>query len=120
VKHRVCPTKIFFTTGPVDGHLSLADQTSYESSERWVYIRNHVAADETRILFDYADILSHNAAGQEQTQTWDGHTYGVIHPENMEGGSGGWATGHIGGNGDLRIGKALWWMLARIAGWDGN
>jgi uncharacterized protein YjdB len=114
------PTKIFFTTGPVDGHLSEATDVAYESSQRWVYIRNHVAADETRILFDYADILSYNDAGELQTQTWNGHIFPVIHPDNMLGGSGGWATGHIGGNGDLRIGKALWWMLARMAGWDGG
>ncbi len=27
---------------------------------------------------------------------------------------------HIGQRGALRLGKALWWMLARIAGWDGT
>ena len=26
---------------------------------------------------------------------------------------------HIGERGALRLGKALWWMLARLAGWDG-
>jgi uncharacterized protein (TIGR02145 family) len=113
------PTKIFFTTGPVDSYMADATEAAYNSSQRWVYIRNHVAADETRILLDYADILSYNDAGVQQTQIWNGNTFPVIHPDNMLGGSGGWATGHIGGNGDLRLGKALWWMLARIAGWDG-
>jgi uncharacterized protein YjdB len=114
------PTKVFFTTGPVDSHLSLADEESYVSSLRWVAIRNHVAQDETRILFDYADILSYNDAGQLQTRTWNGHTYPVIHPDNMTGDVGTWSSGHIGGNGCLRIGKAMWWMLARLAGWDGG
>lgn len=27
---------------------------------------------------------------------------------------------HIGRIGALRVAKAMWWMLARIAGWDGN
>jgi hypothetical protein len=28
--------------------------------------------------------------------------------------------GHIGSDGALRLAKAMWWMLARIAGWDGE
>ena len=27
---------------------------------------------------------------------------------------------HIGQRGALRLAKAMWWMLARMAGWDGN
>ncbi len=26
---------------------------------------------------------------------------------------------HIGERGALRLGKAVWWLLARLAGWDG-
>jgi hypothetical protein len=114
------PTKVFFTTGPVDNYMAAETEAAYNSSERWVYIRNYVNADETRILFDYADILSYNDAGVVQTSTWDGHTFNVIHPDNMEGSVGVWGSGHIGGNGCMRLGKALWWMLARMAGWDGN
>ncbi|MBK7733428.1 MAG: Ig-like domain-containing protein [Bacteroidales bacterium] len=29
-------------------------------------------------------------------------------------------TGHISNAGALRLAKAMWWMLARIAGWDGG
>jgi predicted alpha/beta-fold hydrolase len=29
-------------------------------------------------------------------------------------------TGHITYVGAERLAKAMWWMLARIAGWDGN
>lgn len=27
---------------------------------------------------------------------------------------------HIGERGALRLAKAMWWLLARIAGWNGN
>jgi len=33
---------------------------------------------------------------------------------------GGAETGHIGTVGAIRLAKAMWWMLARIAGWDGG
>jgi len=113
------PTKVFFSTGPADSHLSNADQESYESYLRWKTIRDYVAENSTRILFDYNDILSYNDAGVQQTKNWNGHIFPVIHPDNMEGDVGEWSSGHIGGNGCLRVGKAMWWMLARIAGWDG-
>jgi hypothetical protein len=30
------------------------------------------------------------------------------------------ATGYISTEGSIRLAKAMWWMLARIAGWDGS
>lgn len=114
------PTKVFFTTGPADSHLSRADSESYNSFLRWKAIREYVALDSTRILFDYNDILSYNNSGVQQTRTWNGHVFPVIHPDNMLGDTDVWPAGHIGGNGCLRLGKAMWWMLARIAGWDGQ
>lgn len=112
-------TTVFFTTGPIDSDLTqmaASSEEAYDNSRRWQTIRDTVALDETRVLFDYADILSHNDVGILQTQTWDGHTYPVIHADNL----GGTATGHIGSVGALRLAKAMWWMLARIAGWDGT
>lgn len=119
-KENNLPTRVFFTTGPADSHLSRADEESYNSYLRWKTIREYVASDPARILFDYNDILSYNDSGIQQTQTWNGHTFPVIHPDNILGDTDIWPAGHIGGNGCMRLGKAMWWMLARIAGWDGQ
>ena len=118
------PTKVFFTTGPVDGS---SGESGYQRHLKHEYIRNYVRASSDRILFDYADILSWSNAGQQNLQSWTDYgsvsrQYQMIHADNMldldgtctEDGD------HIGERGALRLGKALWWMLARMAGWDGT
>ena len=110
-------TKVFFTTGPVDrADIGTSDEGMYNAYLKYERIRNYVNADQSRILFDYADILSYNASGVRSTLTWNGHTFPTIHPDNI----GGTATGHIGSVGAIRLAKAMWWMLARVAGWDGG
>ena len=105
-------TKVFFTTGTVD---IFTGETGYIKHLGYQLIRDYVASDNSLVLFDYADILCYNDAGELETDTWDGHIFPIIHPDNEEGVS----TGHIGMNGALRLARAMWWMLARIAGWDG-
>ena len=106
-------TKVLFTTGPVD---SYTEESGYQRHLKHEYIRSYVAANSDRILFDYADILCYNDSGEQSTSTWDGHTYPVIHLDNL----GDTSIGHIGSAGAIRLAKAQWWLLARIAGWDGN
>jgi hypothetical protein len=108
------PTKVFFTTGPVDAYA--ASERAYVGYLKWEHLRDYAADDPARILFDYADILCWNDDGTPGTTTWGGHTFPHITAANLEDG----AHAHIGENGQLRIAKALWWMMARIAGWDGN
>jgi hypothetical protein len=105
-------TKVFFTTGTVDnssGESGYIKHLGYES------IRDHVENSADLVLFDYADILCYNDNGTTNTTTWNGHTYPVITSANLGDGS----LGHISSTGALRLGKAVWYMLARMAGWNG-
>lgn len=105
-------TKVLFTTGTVDNYTGERGYQGYLKNE---YIRGYVNQSADNILFDYADILCYNDAGELQEATWDSHTYPIIHPDNDAE-----DTGHISNAGAIRLAKAQWWLLARIAGWDGN
>ena len=105
------PTKVFFTTGPVDDHSSEDHYQGYLKHER---IRDYVKADPSRILFDYADILCYDDDGSMTTDSWNDNTFPAITSTNLIPK----ATGHISKAGAVRLGKAMWWMLARIAGWE--
>ncbi len=107
------PTTVFFTTGPVDSYVD--SEIAYQAYLKWEHLRDYINADASRVLFDYADILCWDDDGTPTTNTWNGHTYPHITTTNL----GEANVGHIGNAGALRLGKAMWWMLARIAGWDG-
>ena len=107
------PTKVIFTTGPADLN---GNESGYQGHLKHEHIRKHVAEDSRRILFDYADILCYNDSNEQATIEWGGHTFPTLHSANLTGSS----TGHIGSVGAIRLAKAQWWMLARIAGWDGT
>jgi hypothetical protein len=107
------PTQVFFTSGPVDSY-SVEDH--YQGYLKHEHLREYVRADPSRILFDYADILCYDDDGSGNTATWNGQSYPAITQANLTPR----APGHISKAGSIRIAKAMWWMLARIAGWDGN
>ena len=109
-------TKVFFTTGPVDG-VNASGEVGYNKSVFYESIRTYVEADVSRILFDYADILCYNDDGTTNSTTWSGHTYPIITSTNLIPTE---AAFHISNAGAIRLAKAMWWMLARMAGWDGN
>lgn len=109
-------TKVFFTTGPVEPTY-YKGEAGYQASLKHKRIRDFVKSDPSRILFDYADILCYDDGSEIMaTSTWEGHTFPVITSTNYGDGN----LGHIGPAGALRLAKAMWWMLARIAGWDGK
>jgi uncharacterized protein YjdB len=106
------PTKVFFTTGPVD-----VDLHAHEWFVNYQAIRAYVAANTTRILFDFADILCYNNNGTgPNTIVDESFTIPHITEESASPDVGGF---HFSNAGALRLAKAMWWMLARMAGWDG-
>lgn len=117
-------TKLIFSTGPVDNNGTQGwakGERGYQQYLKWKYIRDYVNNSSSAYLMDYADILSYNNSNDLETTSWQDNsgalqTYPMIHPDNLEGGD----TGHIGYNGAERLGKAMWWLLARMAGWDGK
>ena len=107
-------SKVFFTTGTVDGYTGL---TGYSKHLGYELIRAHVSNGNNRILFDYADILCYDDNSEvPNTTSYNGYVYPIITTTNSLPEQ----TGHISNAGALRLAKAMWWMLARIAGWDGN
>lgn len=118
------PTVVFFTTGPVDGNDN--SENGYQREVKHQYLRDYVLQDSTRVLFDYADILCWSDSGQQHIAAWnDGGTpryYPQIHDDNMLDTNGSYVEDgdHIGQRGAIRLAKAMWWMLARLAGWDGT
>jgi uncharacterized repeat protein (TIGR01451 family) len=108
-------TVSFFTTGPVDGGGNLGE-SGYQRWLKHERIREYVTSSSDKVLFDYADILCWNDAGERHEAEWNGHTFQAIHLDN----TGSYGSSHIGEAGCLRLGKAMWWLLARIAGWDGT
>jgi hypothetical protein len=115
------PTKIIYTTGPIDNNYNFGvGEQGYQRYLKYQYIREHVNSLASGYFFDFADILSYNNAGVKSTTTWTDHngtlqTFPIISDENNSTS----AAYHFGTNGALKIGKAVWWLLARMAGWNG-
>jgi hypothetical protein len=126
------PTQWIFTTGPVDGSSNDGTEQGFQRELKHDHIRNYVQLDASRILFDYADILCWNNEGEKNLSDWnDGGTirsHAQIHPDNLMDYDESFNVisgtdqdeDHIGEVGALRLAKAMWWLLARISGWEDN
>jgi hypothetical protein len=79
-------------------------------------IREYARA-EGKILFDIADIESHDEAGMCRTnaQGWEVAVKELCGEQKPDA-----QACHPNWDGSLRLAKAHWWLMARIAGWDGG
>ncbi len=71
-------------------------------------VREHCRS-QGKCFFDFADLESHDPAGVEST---DGAGPCLFSGYTRDG-------GHLTEEGSVRMARAWWWLLARIAGWQG-
>jgi hypothetical protein len=112
-------TRIFFMTAPVD----YLQDAAYQAYIKNNHIRNYVSNTTDAILFDYADIVCWDDAGNRKTNAWtdlagNSKFYEWVADDNyknLDGSYGGGSSYHLGERGALRLGKALWYMLAQMS-----
>lgn len=100
------PDKIFIWWTMSLARIGQKNTQDFNSMVRSYAISNH------KILFDIADIESHDPKGNPSLNE-DG--YEVIY----DGYTDEKVSGHLNKLGQERVARAFWWLMARISGWDG-
>jgi hypothetical protein len=112
------PNKTFIWTTSVLWGKSTMDNTpnpmSYDGIQSFNQLLRTYAITHNKILFDMADIESHDSNGNP----CQSNGYEALCEEWYSGWPGG-GGGHPNGYGSIRLAKGFWWLMARIAGWDG-
>lgn len=112
-------TEVIFITGSVDGGGNRNGRGA-DRARKNAAIREYVRAS-NKVLLDYEDILTHSPDGVMSTQLWEGEPFPIIYSgyggsfageegvTALDGGS------HVNREAAVRLGKALWWLLAQLA-----
>ncbi len=117
-KTRGYRTVVVFTTAPTD---YTGGEAGYQAQVKNDYIRAYVSNTLDGVLFDFADILAWDDAGNRTSYNWtdfggQSRSYDWVAPDNylnLDGSDGRSNAYHIGERGALRLGKALWYLMAR-------
>ena len=101
--------KVMYFTLALARSVGSPESASFDQQMR-DYTRDH-----NKILFDIADIKSHLPDG---SPCFDNNGDGIEalcdqYTSEKEG-------GHLNALGSQRVAKALWWIMSRLAGWDGT
>ena len=104
------PDKIMiYWTTPLARSIGTPDSLSFNQQMREYAITNNI------ILIDIADIESHAPDGSACFDVDDRGIEGMCDDYTNES-----RGGHPNAYGRLRLAKAVWVMMARLSGWDGN
>ena len=87
-------------------------RVGYENTQKFNQMVRDYARENNKILFDIADIESHDPQGNK-IQNDAGHD--IIYQGYTDESR----AGHLNTAGRERVAKAFWYLMARVAGWEG-